>query len=353
MTKPLWAAPSDAAGVSALTLFLPLYDFAAQSGVNAAAILSSFELAPADLHDPLRRLSPRLFARFAEQIGEQLGTTIFHLRVAELAMPGSFDLPEVVLRCAPTVRDQLQSTAALARLFFCSAMSFTVDGEDAILSLSCPEPSPDGAMAAETFITRVLTILRQTTGLPVRPRELRLQTAAPAWHAELERIVDAPVRHRHRSNELIFGAAWLDQPNRSGDARMYRTLTRVAGELIERLPVVERFSQRVRATILQALPDHDPSVDQVAHSLCMSPRTLQRRLSQENTSYQRVLDRVRLELSIEYIAMSRMPLSEAALKLGFSDLTSFHRAFKRWTGTPPAEFRKQYWSSGKPSPSSA
>lgn len=353
MNKPLWATPSDAAGVSALTLFLPLYDFATQSGVNAASILSRFELNAADLQDPLRRLPPELFARFSAHIGEQLGTQIFHLRAAELAMPGSFDLPEVILRCAPTVREQLQSSATLARLFFSSAVQFKLEGELATLILSCPEPSSEAAMVLETFITRLLTILRQTTGLPVRPRELTLQTGPQPWHTELERIVGAPVRYRQRANELVFDAAWLRESTRTGDPRMFRTLTRVAGELIERLPVVEQFSQRVRQAILQALPDHDPSVDQVAHRLCMSSRTLQRRLSQEHTSYQRVLDRVRLELSIEYIAMSHMPLAEAALKLGFSDLTSFHRAFKRWTGTPPAEFRRQFWSSGKPSDTSA
>jgi AraC-like DNA-binding protein len=353
MIKPLWATPSDAAGVSALTLLLPLYDFATQSGVDAAAILSRFELDAADLQDPLRRLPPQLFARFSAHIGELLGTTLFHLRAAELAMPGSFDLPEVILRCAPTVREQLQSGATLARLFFSSAVQLKIEGDQATLSMSCPEPTPEAAMVLETFITRLLTILRQTTGLPVRPRELTLQTGPQPWHTELARIVDAPVRYRQRANELVFETAWLHETNRTGDPRMFRTLTRVAGELLVRLPVVEQFSQRVRQTILQALPDHDPSVEQVAQRLCMSSRTLQRRLSQEHTSYQRVLDQVRLELSIEYIAMSHMPLSEAALKLGFSDLTSFHRAFKRWTGTPPAEFRRQFWSSGNPPDPSA
>jgi AraC-like DNA-binding protein len=98
---------------------------------------------------------------------------------------------------------------------------------------------------------------------------------------------------------------------------------------------------RVRKYFLHALQTGEPSVETVARQLGTTPRTLQRRLREEETSFQQVLDEVRREVALTHMRSRRATIDEVAFLLGFEKPNSFHRAFKRWTGVSPGEFRRQ------------
>jgi len=98
---------------------------------------------------------------------------------------------------------------------------------------------------------------------------------------------------------------------------------------------------RVKRVIIDALPSGAPAEEDVARQVFISSRTLQRRLAEEGTNYRTLLLEVRRELARRYIADKDMPLAEISYMLGFSDASSFSRAFKRWTGEPPALYREK------------
>jgi AraC-like DNA-binding protein len=97
---------------------------------------------------------------------------------------------------------------------------------------------------------------------------------------------------------------------------------------------------RVYARLIEYLPAGDCSREKVAHSLNMSESAFQKKLKAEGTSYQEVLDETRAELARHYLGKSGLSISEAAFLLGFTDSSNFSRAFKRWTGKSPSEFRE-------------
>jgi AraC-like DNA-binding protein len=101
-----------------------------------------------------------------------------------------------------------------------------------------------------------------------------------------------------------------------------------------------RFSERVRATIRSMPTLGDLSADTVAAQLSMSDRTLRRRLRDEGTSYQQVLDDVRAQLARRHLANAEHGIGEVARLLGFSDASAFTKAFRRWTGRTPADFAR-------------
>jgi AraC-like DNA-binding protein len=103
----------------------------------------------------------------------------------------------------------------------------------------------------------------------------------------------------------------------------------------------ESFSVRARAAIARLLLQGDASVSQVARELGTSCRTLQRRLQQDGTTLQDLVASVRFELAIELLASPARSASEVSQILGFSAPSAFHRAFKRWTGATPGQFRKE------------
>src|SRR5262249_45974404 len=98
---------------------------------------------------------------------------------------------------------------------------------------------------------------------------------------------------------------------------------------------------KLRAQVRLALEDGQPDLPAIANALKMSTRTLQRRLEAEGTSFQELVDAVRQELARVYVADPKYALGEVAYLLGFSEITAFTRAFKRWTGTTPSRWRAQ------------
>jgi len=100
-------------------------------------------------------------------------------------------------------------------------------------------------------------------------------------------------------------------------------------------------SHVVRRRIREASHGPLPEMASVAAALAMSPRTLQRRLAGQRTTYRRLLSEVREDLACQHLAESRLSIAEIAFLLGFADVTSFHRAFKRWTGQTPRTYRER------------
>ncbi len=139
---------------------------------------------------------------------------------------------------------------------------------------------------------------------------------------------------------LAFGAAELDRPMLRPDRHAVETLAPlVDADLRSRTQQAATFSARVEAHVASSLP-HGKDVAEVARAMHMSARTLQRRLEQEGTRFTEVLDRARLQLGRRLLADAGATLGEVAFRLGFADLATFSRAFKRWTGMPPGQWRR-------------
>ncbi len=114
-------------------------------------------------------------------------------------------------------------------------------------------------------------------------------------------------------------------------------------DLLSRREYGTTFTERVRRALAPALrspgPARLPEAAEVAARLAVSPATLRRRLQAEGTSYQRLKDAVRRDAAISALAAGREPIAALAARLGFSEDTAFHRAFRRWTGTTPGAYR--------------
>jgi YesN/AraC family two-component response regulator len=107
-------------------------------------------------------------------------------------------------------------------------------------------------------------------------------------------------------------------------------------------PGFESTSQRLRRLLEEELPDGTPTLRHLAHRLHMSPRTLHRRLGEEGTGFRRVLAQLRRELAARHLSEARLALGEIGFLLGFSEVSAFHRAFRRWTGWPPLAYRRAH-----------
>ncbi|OEJ45297.1 AraC family transcriptional regulator [Streptomyces agglomeratus] len=163
----------------------------------------------------------------------------------------------------------------------------------------------------------------------------------PPHEDEYATLFSCPVRFGAGRTGAGFDAHWLGAPLVRDESELHVMLSRAPFELLSRRAYGTTVAEQVRHALAQALRVSPPlpSLGETAARLAVSPATLRRRLQRESTSFQQLKDAVRRDAAIAGLAEGREPIAELAARLGFSEDTSFHRAFRRWTGTTPGAYR--------------
>lgn len=191
----------------------------------------------------------------------------------------------------------------------------------------------------------IQTIARLGTGTTISP--LRVEFIQPRSHVKvIERHFSCPVISGAARNAIVFRAADAQAPFITRNAELFEMLAPQFDQELKQLrqgeDSQENFTERVREAIQEKLTGHRPSIDDIARRLHMSSRTLQRRLQESGSSFQRVLDDARHQMARYYLSNSVLELNEAAYLLGYEDANSFVRAFRTWEGVPPGLWRETY-----------
>lgn len=250
---------------------------------------------------------------------------------------GAHGLVEFAWRSASTVAEGLRFIARYSGLLNeLTTIELVVDGDHARFIQRLPDPHGAGRHANEFFVAMFVAQTRALTdrGLFVR----RAVFAHPKPRLDL-----APLRAAAATADLEFSADFtgiefareiLDRKLRTADP-----LLRDALEAHGAAKVEAPFTTQVRDAIRPALPEGPPSLATIAKLFGIGARTLQRRLADHATSLNGLIDAVREEEARRAVR-SGASLDEIAARLGYSDATTFVRAFRRWTGTTPGKFRK-------------
>jgi len=192
----------------------------------------------------------------------------------------------------------------------------------------------------ECAFSWVLSIARHGTGSRISP--LRVEFIQPRKHVKaIERHFGCPVVCGAPRNAIIFRASDAMKPFVTRNAELLGMLAPQFEQELKQADLDENFLDRVRIAIQEKLTGKRPTIDDIADALHMSPRTLQRRLQEEGSNFQRVLEDARHNLARNYLVNPILELNEAAYLLGYEDANSFVRAFRTWEGVPPARWREQ------------
>jgi AraC-like DNA-binding protein len=154
-----------------------------------------------------------------------------------------------------------------------------------------------------------------------------------------EAFLRCEVRQGAPRTRIVFDAQWLEWPLPGADSELAAYLEQQARARLEAASEQPSVVLELRRVLREQLPRGTPSVAQVARSLALSTRSLQRRLSEAGTSYEQVLDELRADLARACLAREDLSVAEVGFLLGFQDSSSFHRACRRWFGTTPTALR--------------
>jgi AraC-like DNA-binding protein len=320
--------------------FLAVYGAA---GGDARALAERYGL-PADAHE--RRdvdVSLETLDALGNAAAERAGDPNLGFHLALRLPQGSYGLLEYIGRSSATVRAAGERFIRYSGLLNALvSFSFDARGDDVALSQRIKgHPTCVGRHAGEMFVALVVRYLRELTGNAFAPKEIGFAHAAPPDITELAEYFRAPFVWDQGENRVVLPGALLDRPVVSGDATVFALLDKEAQEILAARapPLEDDMMEKLRGAIRRALDDGQPDLAQIAKAVHMSPRTIQRRLKEQKTSFQDVLDSVRRDLAEGHMKNARLTLGDVAYLLGFSEISAFTRAFKRWTGMTPTAWR--------------
>lgn len=190
--------------------------------------------------------------------------------------------------------------------------------------------------------------VRMALGFRWCPREITFAAPAPSSDAAHERFFGCPIQFDAPLSTIVMDASAMELPMHHQDSELGRVLERHASQLVREIDTDtdHDFVTEVRRAIVKALPDGDVSIGHVARRLATSSRTLQRRLHDSGLTFDKLYDAIRRDLARTYLDDPRVSIQETAHLLAFGDLRGFYRAFKRWEGCTPAEWRRSKSKSG-------
>ncbi len=317
-------------------------------GIDLGVVAKRLGIAPALLLDSDARLPvTQVLLPLWHLAEELLDDPLVGLHAVDNISRESFDLFSYVVAASSTMGEAAARAVRYFRLITeGGAYELDHDGQDAWWRYRPVNEATATCRQDSIFALAVIVAhVRLWLDSSFAPREVRFPYAALPRIAELETFFRAPVALGADRCAIRFDAGDLDRPFRSADPQLARFLERYAEDALASLPSLGQVSTQVRELLARGLRDGDTSLKVVAGKLAMSERNLQRQLKAENTTLKRIVEDLRRELATRYLKRPNLSVSEVAYMLGFSETAPFFRAFKKWTGKTPGDFRRM-WKEG-------
>jgi AraC-like DNA-binding protein len=314
---------------------------AARCGVDGDALLDELGIEKSLLDDPDARLPEQAVQALWGRAYAASADPDLALHAAEILPIGAYRVIDFMAWNAPTIG---QAFAEVSRYFaiISTAVKLPVMESPATMDLTIEPADGPGTLTrpyVEYVLAAVFLRIREATGVRFPLASVDFAFPQPPSIAEHQRIFDCDVRFGAAENRLrIPHETWVVQ-NARAQPELFGVLLDHARTLQAKVPREPEELTQVRQAIADALRSGEPSLALVARQLGMSPRTLQRRLGEHELRFADLLDTTREGLARDYLNDRKIALAEVAYLLGYSEQSAFNRAFKRWTGVSPTQFR--------------
>ncbi|MFO1326298.1 MAG: AraC family transcriptional regulator ligand-binding domain-containing protein [Rubrivivax sp.] len=314
---------------------------ARQRGLDPAPLLARAGIAPALLAAPLAQVTQAQYAALARLLARRLRDELWGLCPHALP-PGSFAQGlQLMVRCA-TLGEAMALALRHYRLLLVDLRPrLRLQGELATVAFTPQGAAPDAAME---YALRALAFIGHGTLCWLAGRRVPLH-AANVPHQRLalahaQRLFGAPVTQEPGWTGWRLDRAWLALPVVQTPAGAALLLRQAPAGLLLRYRDESGTVAQVRRILRRHLGGEAPTLEQVAAELGQAPQTLRRHLARDGEPGFRALrDALRRDAAIEYLARPQLTLAEIAQRLGFSEVSTFHRAFRHWTGVAPGQYR--------------
>jgi AraC-like DNA-binding protein len=311
-------------------------------GLDVHALFAEAQLDLSSIDNPDTRYDTEKISLLWELAAARSGNPFIGLAMADTLQPAAFDVVAYAMMTCKDLQTGLDFLLRYQRVVSDAVMVTTEEaGEGCWIGVELSggkRPMPRHRI--DFVFTTLQAFFRWITGSEMHPLTVEFVHDAPDDARTYTEVFHCPVRFDAQSNRMLFSCADLKRPLQASNPVLAEMHDRYAGERLARLEK-DRTSIKARESIMRRLAAGDPVRGDVARELCMSERTLQRRLAEEGTSFHQIVDDSRRELAQRYLNQPQLGLAQVASRLGFTDRSTFSRACKRWFDLTPSEYRSR------------
>ena len=312
-------------------------------GINVAELLQRLSL-PADYLDRPDLMIPMETKVELLELGARLsGCPHFGLKLAQQQNISAFGTVGLLLQQCATLRDAMETiTSSIGQTAQGIEVWLEEDGDIARLHsrYNFDGPSAHSRQHCDNLVASGFNMIRFLLAEPLQLHAVYLCGPAPKAPEDLapyQALFQCPVYFDCDSNGIAFAASLLERPVAGANPEMRGLIDRFLKK-----KQLDNFQEQLLWTITNLLPRGPVTLEKVADSVNMAPRTLQARLRQQGTSFQQLLDRTRVEQVCTYLLEGNLSLTEIAELVGYSQLSALTRAFKRIMGASPRSWLRQH-----------
>jgi len=308
--------------------------------LNADELLANVGLSSSLLQVPQARVSAKHYGALWRAIAAALDDEFFgqdsrRMKVGTFAM-----LCHSVLSCKTLGHALDRSLRFYALILDDISGSAERDAKEARIVLRDAPGVATRVFAHELLLMLLYGVSCWLVGRRIPILRTEFSYAEPAHSAEYRLMYCADLHFNRAHTLLAFEASYLDLPVVQNERSAKEFLRTAPESILLKYKNGSSLSARVRRRLRQFLPGTVPDFEQLADEMSITPATMRRRLHEEGESYQSIKDQLRRDLAISYLSHSKRSVMDIALELGFSERSAFHRAFRKWTGASPGEFRR-------------
>ncbi|KAF1032400.1 MAG: putative HTH-type transcriptional regulator [Pseudomonas sp.] len=308
-------------------------------GVATAEVLNKVGIDPAWLEQPSARVPAGAYARLWRLLARRLDDEFFGMDPRKLKS-GSLAFLCHAAMAQPTLGAALQTALGFLSLMLDHLPAHLVRQQSlAEIVLLEPEPAPKRAFTYFAYWMIVHGAACWLAGRRIPILAIELRGPRPAFCDDYEVMFSDNLRFDRPRTRMIFSADCLDLPVKRSLEELKRFLAQAPANILVKYRDPDSLATRIKHDLRQIPASGWPETDGLAASLCISASTLRRRLAEEGHTYQGLKDSVRKELAIVWLADPHVSFVDIASRLGFADVSSFYKAFRKWSGSNPGHYR--------------
>ena len=317
-------------------------EFIAEHGGDVDRVFGESGVDSKCIGNPVAGVSLKSFCGLFESASIHTKNDNFGLWFGNQFQPANLGLWGYAAISSPTLGNALDNLTDLFRYHQQCSMLRVARSNGNFLQLEYQVRDPEiiaRRQDAELSLGMFLNVFRECTGSNWAPEEVHFEHPKPEGSSEHEKAFNAPIFFNQQSNAIVFDPDILSRRMPRHDLKLM-SLMRVCLESLNlSTPVVQNLIDRIRNIIRANLTNGYPSMEQVASEVYMSTSAIQRHLAWEGLTYTDLVEQTRRNLAEMYFKQRNLSLTEIAYLLGYSELSAFSRAFRRWTGHSPRTFR--------------
>jgi AraC-like DNA-binding protein len=309
-------------------------------GLDPEPYFRNAHIDPKLINDPRARFSLATIDKIYSELFKVINDPCMGLKLGSLWHPSHMASLGYAWLASSTLYTALNRLSRYVRIIN-DAITVTLEeiDDNVVITITSDDREVPTDYQQDSSSAILLTMCRANYGNGLNPVSVRFKHAGSPCSGEYYSFFRCPVEFGAEHNQMIFSLDAVNKQLTSSNPQLAQINDQVMQNYLAELDK-EDIVQQVKVAIINQLPSGNVTDETISEAVLTSKRSLQRRLNEKGTTFKTILTEVRKDLALKYIHDRKLTLTEISFMLGFSEMSSFSRAFKRWTGESPKEFRK-------------